>query len=203
MRIRNNISDKTQIWNSYLSILNRFINQFFFLNLQNDISLEIRDACNIVNNIANKNYAIKTRLLQNLRTLSPDLDPNLSFPRHWFITIHGRIIRLRATIHRNSMKRNICRHPAGEKGRGRKRERASERDKRAMESRPRFRSRSSSRNEVNGIYIYMYIYKRGSEHRGRNPNLITSGPPAVDSIFKMTGGRDGCDVTLRRRLKPY
>lgn len=50
------------------------------------------------------------------------------------------------------------------------------------------------------IYI---VYKRGSEHRGRNPNLITSGPPAVDSIFKMTGGRDGCDVTLRRRLKPY
>jgi len=37
-----------------------------------------------------------------------------------------------------------------------------------------------------------------------NPNLITSGPPAVDSIFKMTGGRDGgCDVTLRRRPEPY
>lgn len=48
------------------------------------------------------------------------------------------------------------------------------------------------------------IYKRRSGHRGRNPNLITSGPSVVDSIFKMTGGRDGgCDVTLRRRLKPY
>lgn len=80
------------------------------------------------------------------------------------------------------MKRNIFQHPTAKGG---------------MVEDGRVRERSSSRNEVDGIY------KRGSGHRSRNPNLITSGRAAVDSIFKMTGGRDGCDVTLRRRHKPY
>ena len=83
--------------------------------------------------------------------------------------------------------------PLVERTRERERERGRERDRKSAV----FRNVHRAENEVNGIY------KRGSGHRGRNPNLITSGPAAVDSIFKMTGGRDGCDVTLRRRLKPY
>lgn len=133
------------------------------------------------------------------RVLPRPQSPNLFFPCLWFIAIHGRIIRLRAT------KFDETQHlPAStwREGEG-PRERAKG-DKGGDGKSAAFQERSSSRNEVNGIYIYIYIaYKRGSEHRGRNPNLITSGPPAVDSIFKMTGGRDGCDVTLRRRLKPY
>lgn len=99
------------------------------------------------------------------------------------------------------MKRNICRHPPGDKGRDRGSERAGqESDGKSAAFQEAFIEPKRSERD---IYMYIYIYKRGSEHRGRNPNLITSGPPAVDSIFKMTGGRDGCDVTLRRRLKPY